>query len=114
LKDKTRLVVTNDFRFLDKFDRIIFIEKSSIKFIGEYNNLKNQKFFLDLIETKNNNISDLNEDINENKINNIIDNYNTNNENYNLPINNINNSSEKEHLKIYTEFKNKEIKKKQN
>ena len=112
LKDKTRLVVTNDFRFLDKYDRIIFIEKSSIKFIGEYNNLKNQKFFLDLIETKNNNISDLNENINENKINNIIDNYNTNNKNYNLPINNMNNSSEKEHLKIYTEFKNKEIKKK--
>ena len=91
LKDKTRIIVTNDIKNLDKFDKIIFIERGKCIFQGEFKELDKLDFFKEFKKYKytsklndNNNNNNCNNDneINTN-INNDINNNNINNDNNN-------------------------------
>ena len=64
LKGKTRIIVTNSLHFLNLFDRIYYLKKGQIEFIGTYEEIKNKDFFISL--------NKLNEDNKEN--NNILNN----------------------------------------
>lgn len=49
LKDKTRILVTNNLDIIDKADKIVYIDKGSIKFIGSYNELIKSQYYDNII-----------------------------------------------------------------
>lgn len=51
LKDKTRILVTHAVDFLDKVDRIVIMDKCRIKYIGTYEELKDNEVIQHIIET---------------------------------------------------------------
>ena len=59
LKEKTRIIVTNSLHFLNLFDRIYYLKKGKIEFIGTFEEIKNKDFFISLNKLK--------QDNNENK-----------------------------------------------
>ena len=48
LKDKTRIIVTNALHYLNFFDRIYYLKKGKIEFVGNFEEIKNQDFFIAL------------------------------------------------------------------
>eukprot|EP00345_Euplotes_harpa_P014311 CAMPEP_0168352156 /NCGR_PEP_ID=MMETSP0213-20121227/22369_1 /TAXON_ID=151035 /ORGANISM="Euplotes harpa, Strain FSP1.4" /LENGTH=926 /DNA_ID=CAMNT_0008363285 /DNA_START=845 /DNA_END=3626 /DNA_ORIENTATION=+ len=51
LKDKTRVLVTHAVDFLDRVDRIVIMKHGKIKYIGTYEELKNNDMIQHIIET---------------------------------------------------------------
>ena len=78
LKGKTRIVVTHALHYLNYFEKIIYIKEGTIKWIGTYNDIKNQEFYLELnklTKIKNSRKDSLdNNDNNQNKEDNNINN----------------------------------------
>ncbi len=52
LKEKTRIIVTNSLHFLNLFDRIYYLKKGKIEFIGTFEEIKNKDFFISLNKKK--------------------------------------------------------------
>ncbi len=50
LKDKTRILVTHALQYISFADRIIYMNKGEIKWIGNYNEIKEQHFFNEFYE----------------------------------------------------------------
>ena len=48
LNGKTRIVVTHALHYLNLFEKIIYIKEGTIKWIGTYDEIKKQEFFLEL------------------------------------------------------------------
>ena len=72
LKNKTCIIVTNALQYIEFFDKIYYIKKGNIEFEGNYDEIKNKDFFIEL-----NNIYIKNKIQNNNNL----DNQNKNNEN---------------------------------
>jgi ATP-binding cassette subfamily C (CFTR/MRP) protein 1 len=51
LKDKTRILVTHAVDFLEDVDRIVIMDKGEIKYIGTYDELKDNEVIQHIIET---------------------------------------------------------------
>ena len=85
LKDKTCVMITNALQYIEYFDRIYYIKKGKFEFVGNYDEIKNKDFFIEL-----NNICIKNKILNnDNNTDNIYD------------VNNNNDKDEKkEYLKI--------------
>ena len=72
LKNKTCVMVTNALQYIQFFDKIYYIKKGNIEFVGSYEEIKNKDFFIELnniyIKNKilNNNILDNQNKIDEN------------------------------------------------
>ena len=96
LKDKTRIIVTNDIKNLHKFDKIIFIERGKCIFQGKFQELENLEFFKEFKKYKiTNNIND------NNKINDEINTDSNNNKNiHSNKNNNITSEEDSEENKI--------------
>ena len=45
LKDKTIIFASNDVKYMNFFDKVIFVEKEKVKFIGNIEEIQNQEFF---------------------------------------------------------------------
>ena len=45
LKDKTIIFASNDVKYMNFFDKVIFVEKEKVKFIGNNEEIQNQEFF---------------------------------------------------------------------
>jgi ATP-binding cassette subfamily C (CFTR/MRP) protein 1 len=80
LKDKTRIIVTNDIKNLEKFDKIIFIERGKCIFQGEFKELEKLDFFKEFKKYKyTSKLNDNNNNNNDNEINTKINNVGNNN-----------------------------------
>ena len=80
LKDKTRIIVTNDIKNLEKFDKIVFIERGKCIFQGEFKELEKLDFFKEFKKYKyTSKLNDNNNNNNDNEINTKINNVGNNN-----------------------------------
>lgn len=50
LKDKTRILVTHALQYISFVDRIIYMNKGEIKWVGSYDEIKEQHFFIEFYE----------------------------------------------------------------
>ena len=50
LKEKTRILATHALQYISFADRIIYMSKGEIKWVGSYNEIKGQNFFLEFYE----------------------------------------------------------------
>ena len=50
LKDKTRILVTHALQYISFADRIIYMNKGEIKWVGSYDEIKEQHFFIEFYE----------------------------------------------------------------
>ena len=71
LKDKTRILVTHSLQYISYADRIFYMNKGEIKWIGTYDEIKQKDFFIEFYDKnqdmqKNNNV-DLKNEYNEEK-----------------------------------------------
>ena len=48
LRNKTCVMVTNALQYIEYFDKIYYIKKGRFEFVGNYNEIKNQDFFIEL------------------------------------------------------------------
>ena len=96
LNGKTRIIVTNSLHFLNLFDRIYYLKKGKIEFVGTYEEIKNKDFFISL--------NKLNDENNEN--NNLLN--NKENKHFNKKLKKILKDEDEEignvKLKIYFEY----------
>ena len=52
LRGKTRVVVTNDIRSINMYDKIIFIEKGKVVFSGKYDDIITKSFYKEFVQSK--------------------------------------------------------------
>lgn len=52
LRGKTRVVVTNDIRSINMYDKIIFIEKGKVVFSGKYEDIITKSFYKEFVQSK--------------------------------------------------------------
>ena len=82
LKEKTCVMVTNALQYIEYFDKIYYIKKGCFEFVGNYEEIKNKEFFIELNNIyiknkilKNNSDINTNNSINENNSENSKKNY---------------------------------------
>ena len=74
LKNKTCIIVTNALQYLEYFDKIYYIKKGKFEFIGNYEEIKNKDFFIELNNIYNKNKILNKENYSQNKNTSIIEN----------------------------------------